>query len=103
MHDPIKIRIVAYDLLGIAGQWLDRYADQNHMELCEIISNSDESGIDITELPYYEGWDYLLVFERDTKKSPSSNRIKPKPFSCAWNTPLRSSVFLFLLLPKIYP
>lgn len=58
-----KIRAVAFDLTGNALNWLNQFGDEDHMELCEIITLDDDSPIAIADLPKYDNWDVLLVFE----------------------------------------
>nr|MCR5510701.1 hypothetical protein [Lachnospiraceae bacterium] len=58
-----KIKTVAFDLTGRALDWLNEFADEDHMELCEIITLDDDSPIAIADLPKYDNWDALLVFE----------------------------------------
>lgn len=58
-----KIKAVAFDLTGNAHNWLNEFADEDHMELCEIITLDDDSPIKIGDFPKYENWDVLLVFE----------------------------------------
>ncbi len=58
-----KIKAVAFDLIGNALDWLNQFADEDHMELCEIITLDDDSPIAIKDLPKYNNWDVLLVFE----------------------------------------
>lgn len=59
----IKVKIVVFDLTGSAMDWLDKFGNEDHIELCEVITLDDDSPIKITELPLYDNWDYLLIFE----------------------------------------
>ena len=62
-----KIKAVAFDLTGDALEWLNQFADEDHMELCEIITLDDDSPIAIADLPKYDNWDILLVFENGVR------------------------------------
>ncbi len=63
----MKIKAVALDIVGEAKQWLDRYGNEDHMELCEIVTLEDDSPIPVQDLPKYDNWDLLLVFELGTR------------------------------------
>ena len=62
-----KIKAVAFDLTGNALNWLNQFADEDHMELCEIITLDDDSPIAVGDLPKYDNWDVLLVFENGVR------------------------------------
>ena len=62
-----KIKAVAFDLTGGALDWLNQFADEDHMDLCEIITLDDDSPIAIADLPMYDNWDVLLVFENGVR------------------------------------
>ena len=62
-----KIKAVAFDLTGDALDWLNQFADEDHMDLCEIITLDDDSPIAIADLPMYDNWDVLLVFENGVR------------------------------------
>ena len=62
-----KIKAVAFDLTGDALDWLNHFADEDRMELCEIITLDDDSPIAIADLPKYDNWDVLLVFENGVR------------------------------------
>ena len=62
-----KIKAVAFDLMGNALNWLNQFADEDHMELREIITLDDDSPIAIADLPRYDNWDVLLVFEEGVR------------------------------------
>ena len=62
-----KIKAVALDIVGNALEWLDKYGDEDYMELCEIITLNDDSPIPIYDLPQYDNWDILLVFEKGVR------------------------------------
>ncbi len=63
-----KIKAVVLDLIGNALGWLNEYGDEDHLELCEVITLNDDSPIPITDLPLYDNWDILLVFENGVRK-----------------------------------
>lgn len=58
-----KIKAVVFDLTGNALNWLNEFGDEDHMELCEVITLDDDSPIHINDLMNYDNWDVLLVFE----------------------------------------
>ena len=55
-----KIKAVAFDLTGGALDWLNQFADEDHMDLCEIITLDDDSPIAIADLPMYDNWTFFL-------------------------------------------
>ncbi len=63
----MKVRVIALDISGNALEWLDQNGDEDHMELCEILTLGDDSPVPVWELYKYSGWDYLLVFEVGTR------------------------------------
>lgn len=63
----MKIKVIALDIIGNALEWLDQNGDEDHMELCEILTLNDDSPVPVWELNNYNGWDYLLVFEVGTR------------------------------------
>ena len=62
-----KVKAVALDIMGNALEWLNKYGDEDQMELCEIITLDDDSPIPIRDLPLYDNWDVLLVFEHGVR------------------------------------
>ncbi|MCR5508949.1 MAG: FkbM family methyltransferase [Lachnospiraceae bacterium] len=64
-----KVKVVALDIIGNALTWLDANGDEEHMELCEIITLDDDSPVPIWDLPLYDNWDILLVFEKNFRSS----------------------------------
>lgn len=62
-----KIKAVAFDLIGNALNWLNQFADEDHMELREIITLEEDSPMAIADLPRYDNWDVLLVFEEGVR------------------------------------
>ncbi|MCR5256329.1 MAG: FkbM family methyltransferase [Acetatifactor sp.] len=63
-----KFGVVAFDINGHAKEWLDANADEEHMELYEIITTSPDSPVQIYDLPGFDNWDVLLVFETGMRK-----------------------------------
>lgn len=59
----MKVKTVVLDIVGNALEWLDQYGDEDHMEVCEILTLGEDSPIPVWELNNYGGWDYMLVFE----------------------------------------
>lgn len=62
-----RLKAVAFDLTGNALAWLNQFANEDHLELCEIITLDDDSPISISDLPKYDNWDVLLVFENGVR------------------------------------
>ncbi len=62
-----KIKAVVLDLTGDALDWLNLFGDENHLELCEVVTLGDDSPIAIADLPEYDNWDILLVFENGVR------------------------------------
>lgn len=56
-----KLKLVYYDLYEKGTEFLDRYFDENCVELCEVVGTSGAEGILLTDLPAYEGWDLLII------------------------------------------
>ena len=63
----MKIKTIALDITGTAKEWLDQNGDEDHMELCEILTIDDNSPIPVSDLPKYDNWDLLLVFEEGVR------------------------------------
>lgn len=63
-----KVKVVVLDIMGGALDWLNQFGNEDHMELCEIVTLDDKSPIPIEELPQYVGYDYLLVFENGVRE-----------------------------------
>ena len=62
-----KIKAVVFDVTGNALKWLDQFGDEDHLELCEVITLEDDSPMPISDLPLYDNWDILLVFENGVR------------------------------------
>ncbi len=60
----LKVQVVILDITGNAKEWIDINGDEEHMDLCEIITIDENSPIPVWDLPKYDNWDYLLVFEQ---------------------------------------
>ena len=67
MNEPYRFQIVIYDLVEIAEEWIDKYANPDHMDVCEVITPKHTETIRIEELHNYDGWDYLLVLEKNMR------------------------------------
>ena len=63
----MKIRAVVLDLTGEAMDWLDQHGDEEHLELCEVLTLDEDSPIPLSDLNMYDNWDILLVFERGVR------------------------------------
>lgn len=63
----MKVQAVVFELTDIAMQWLDVHGNEEHMDICEVITLGDDSPIPIWELASYDNWDILLVFERGVR------------------------------------
>ncbi len=59
----MKVRALVLDLTGNAMEWLNSHGNEEHLEICEVITFDDDSPIPIWDLNKYDCWDYLLVFE----------------------------------------
>ncbi len=64
----MKIRAVVLDLIGDAMDWLNLHGDEEHLELCEILTLDESSPIPLSDLNMYDNWDILLVFERGVRE-----------------------------------
>lgn len=62
-----KLSAVVLDLTGHAMEWLDNYADEKLLEICEILTLDESSPIPIYELNNYDNWDILFVFENGVR------------------------------------
>ena len=67
-----KVQAVVLDTLGIAMEWLDRFCDEEHVEICEILTLNENSPIPVEDLPLYDNWDVLLVFENGIREKLDS-------------------------------
>lgn len=72
----MKIQAVVFELTDIAMQWLDVNGNEEHMDICEVITLGDDSPIPIWELVLYDNWDILLVFERGVRLQVESILVK---------------------------
>lgn len=72
----LKVKTVVFDLTGGAMQWLDKYGNEGHMEVCELITMDDDSPLPITDIAKYSTWDYLLVFEDGLRKQVNELLMK---------------------------
>ncbi len=62
------ISAVVLDLTGNAMEWLDDHGNEDHLEICELITLDDNSPVKIWELYDYDNWDVLLVFEKGVRE-----------------------------------
>ena len=63
-----KVSAVIFDLTGDAMTWLDQNCDDEHVEICEFIKPDEDGSVQLMELPRLDGWDVLLVFERNMRR-----------------------------------
>lgn len=63
-----KISAVVFDLSGNAMEWLDAHGNEDHLEICELITLDDNSPVKIWDLNNYDNWDILLVFENGVRE-----------------------------------
>ena len=63
----MKVKAVVLDLTGTAMNWLDIHGNEEHLELCEILTLDNRSPIPLQDLNNYDNWDILLVFEQGVR------------------------------------
>lgn len=56
-----KIKLLFFDLYKKGPDSIDAFFDEGVVELSEIFTADGDGGVDILELPFYEGWDYLVI------------------------------------------
>ena len=56
-----KAKIILFDVSNRGIEWLDYVLNEDLVELSEVFTLDGDAGINIWELPAYDGWDYLLV------------------------------------------
>ncbi len=58
------LKLVLFDVTNIGTDWMDVLFNTQYVFLCErftLNNPNEEEGVDITELPHYCGWDYIVI------------------------------------------
>ncbi len=105
-----KIRVAVFDLTYGAKEWIEKFCNEDHMEVCEYITMDEDSQIQITELPQYDNWDYLFVFEmgfRDMVKELLTRLVIPEekiiyPLDMETTLPENYSIYMYLFKDMAY-
>lgn len=63
-----KVQIVVLDNTGDAEKWIDENINEANVDICEVLTLGENSPIPIYDLPLYDNWDVLLVFEQAKQK-----------------------------------